>query len=381
MTSYHFGIEEEFFLVKAVSGEACAEMPPSFWRAVKQRVPTISKELLQSQLEIQTTPCTTSQQALDQLSGMRRDIAEVAREHGIAIAACGTHPTFDWRDARQSKGERYSKVVRDVRMLAFRNLFCGLHIHAEVPESASRVALMNRCVPYLPLFLALSVSSPFWRSGWTGMHGYRLTGYDELPRTGMPPVFADEAGFETFVATLARAGLIADSSYIWWAIRPAKLYPTLELRICDSTNDLRDVLAIASLFRALVHRLVIDPDFGPKPEPLIRALADENRWQVQCDGPAATIVDLDTMEPTTARQAINQLVDTLARDAEALGCLAEMQHATVTAANATSADKQLVIYRNALSDGSSEEHALGEVIQWLAETTAQGVPDAACAVS
>ena len=36
--------------------------------------------------------------------------------------------------------------------------------------------------------------------------------------------------------------MIEDASFIWWFIRPATHYPTIELRICDSCTRLDDVV-------------------------------------------------------------------------------------------------------------------------------------------
>ena len=52
-----------------------------------------------------------------------------------------------------------------------------------LPDPEKRFAVMRAMIPYLPLFIALSTSSPFWNSHETGLKGYRLAAYNELPRT------------------------------------------------------------------------------------------------------------------------------------------------------------------------------------------------------
>ena len=49
-------------------------------------------------------------------------------------------------------------------MIGQRNMLCGMHVHVELPDPDERVDVMYRMLPYLPLFLALSTSSPFWQS-------------------------------------------------------------------------------------------------------------------------------------------------------------------------------------------------------------------------
>jgi carboxylate-amine ligase len=159
---HRYGVEEEFFICDR-AGEALSAMPPSFWRAAQESIPGVSKELLQSQIELQTDPCLSFGEGLAQLIERRALLGAAAARHGIRPMACGTHPTMDWRDAATSRGPRYSKLVRGMRMLAARNLYCGMHVHVETPPDVDRIRVINRCVPFLPLFLALSVSSPFWQ--------------------------------------------------------------------------------------------------------------------------------------------------------------------------------------------------------------------------
>ena len=82
----------------------------------------------------------------------------------------------------------------DLQMIGQRNMLCGLHVHVELPDPDDRVDVMMRMLPYLPLFIALATSSPFWRSRPTGLKGYRLAAYDELPRTGVPELFRTQGG-------------------------------------------------------------------------------------------------------------------------------------------------------------------------------------------
>ena len=135
-------------------------------------------------------------------------VAAIAAEHGLAILAAGTHPTALWRKALQTPQKRYDNVMDDLQMIGQRDLLCGMHVHVELPDPDARVDVMRRILPYLPLFVALSTSSPFWQSRATGLKGYRLAAYDELPRTGVPELFRTREEFDAYVAALVRAGVM-----------------------------------------------------------------------------------------------------------------------------------------------------------------------------
>lgn len=201
------------------------------------------------------------------------------------------------------------------------------------------------------------------------MRGYRLTGYDELPRTGLPPVFGGEHEYIQYVSALTRASAIADASFLWWAIRPSLAFPTIELRICDSVTEVNSAVAIASLYRCLVRRLACDAEFGVKPSPMLRAIAEENRWQIQCDGLDAVIIDIETMDPTGARMAIRKLMSDLSDEADALGCIDEFAAIDGIMKRGTSADRQIDILHRSLDSGASDREAVQAVLDWLLEAS------------
>ena len=127
----------------------------------------------------------------------------------------------------QSPKDRYDKVMDDLQMIGQRNMLCGMHVHVEFPDPARRIDVMMRMLPYLPLFIALSTSSPFWQRRATGLKGYRLAAYDELPRTGLPELFRTAAEYDAYVDAMVRSDAMQDASHLWWAIRPSLKYPTL----------------------------------------------------------------------------------------------------------------------------------------------------------
>jgi carboxylate-amine ligase len=292
----------------------------------------------------------------------------VAAEHGLALLAAGTHPTASWRDARQTEKQRYDNVMRDLQMIGQRDLLCGLHVHVELPDPDQRVDVMCRMLPYLPLFLALSTSSPFWLSRRTGLKGYRLAAYDELPRTGVPELFRTKAEFDAYVAALTRAGVIEDSSYIWWAMRPSLHNPTLELRAPDSCTLVDDSIAIAALYRTLARHLYVNHWRNRDLDAVARAIVIENKWRAQRYGVHGTFV-AEEGAVTVAEMLERAIADTEA-DAAALGCSAEISRCRAIIDAGTSADFQLAVFE-AHKKSASREGALRPVLEWLAAATLQ----------
>jgi carboxylate-amine ligase len=298
-------------------------------------------------------------------------VASVAAHHGLAILAAGTHPTAFWTRSQQTPKERYDAVMDDLQMIGQRNMLCGLHVHVELPDPDDRVDAMCRMLPYLPLFVALATSSPFWQTRLTGLKGYRLAAYDELPRTGVPELFRRREDYEAYVAALVRAGVMEDSSYIWWAVRPSLKHATLELRAPDSCTRIDDSLAIAALYRSLARRLTRNPWLNWDLTAVDRAIVVENKWRAQRYGVHGTFVDIGGNGAISVADMVEQVIAQVQEDAAALGCLDEVVHCRAIVGEGTSADTQLAVFHEAQERTDNRSAALRAVTDWIADATLQ----------
>jgi carboxylate-amine ligase len=367
--AFTFGIEEEYFLVDAETKGVAFDVPPAFFEAAKAATEgRCSTEFLQSQIEVTTSPHMNTADARVELRHLRRTVAAVAAEHGLAILAAGTHPTATWRNAQQTAKARYDNVMHDLQMIGQRDLLCGLHVHVQLPDPDERVEVMYRMLPYIPLFLALSTSSPFWQSRRTGLMGYRLAAYDELPRTGLPELFRTQAEYEAYVAALVQAGVMPDSSYVWWAIRPSLANPTLELRAPDSCTLVEDSIAIAALYRTLIRHLYRNRWRNCDLNAVQRAIIVENKWQAQRFGVHATFAGEDGA--MTVAEMLERVIAEVGDDAEEFGCDPELERCRAIVGAGTSADAQLAVLEACEAKGD-RDNALRAVTEWIAAATLQ----------
>jgi glutamate---cysteine ligase / carboxylate-amine ligase len=369
--TYQFGIEEEYFLVDAETKAVTITRPDHFLTALKSELGNqVSTEMLQGQIEVMTLPHTDVTTATAELRHLRQSVAKIAREFGLGILASGTHPTGDWHKAQPSAGARYDEIMDDLQLIGLRDLLCGMHVHVELPDGEDRVDVMSRMLPYLPLFLALSTSSPFWDSHCTGLKGYRLAAYDELPRTGVPELFRNTEEFEAYIEALTKAGVIKDSSYIWWAIRPSLKHPTLELRAPDSCTFVDDSVAIASLYRSLARLIVQNPMHNQNLTVVDRALVVENKWRAQRYGVHGTFVAADRQSGISVAELLDQVLESVLPHAEALGCASQVRRCRAIVGGGTSADAQLAVYA-AHAPKEGDKRALAAVNDWIAAATLQ----------
>jgi glutamate---cysteine ligase / carboxylate-amine ligase len=362
VAEYSFGIEEEYFLADKRTLNVAVETPNELFEAANWSTGgQAMREMLQSQLEVVSNVHVDVGDAREELCFLRREVARVADQYGFAIMACGTHPTAAWRMSQPSPKPRYEEMIEDLRSIGHRNMMCGMHVHVQLPDPEKRFAVMRAMIPYLPLFIALSASSPFWNSHKTGLKGYRLAAYSELPRTGLPELFETKADFDAYVAALQKSGVIPDESYIWWAMRPSKRHPTLELRAPDTCTFVDDAVAIASLYRTLARHLYLRPERSHQVTSVDRAIAVENKWRAQRYGTDCIFASSDG--PVSIEEMLTRLIAEITEDAESLGCLDEVAHCRTIVARGSSAEFQLRAYRDSGEDVSA-------VSRWIATATA-----------
>ncbi len=367
---YTIGMEEEYFLFDTQTRHAVRRANKKFLsRVQKQLGDHVMTEMLQSQIEVATPPCASMDEARNHLAYYRRTLGQAAAEHKLGLAAMGTFPLAYWPEQTVTRKARYGPIMDDLQMIGYRNMLCGMHVHVAVPDVDTRINLVMRLTAYLPLLLALSTSSPFWQGHLTGLAGYRLAAYDELPRTGLPELFRTNEDYREFVAALTWAKIIPDASYIWWAVRPSLNNPTVELRVADSCTRLDDAIAIAALFRCLVRALDRDRALNAGFDRVGRAITQENKWRAQRYGIGATFVEPFSRSPLTLREWLDQVLDFIAQDAAAFDCATEINHLLTIAAKGTSADRQIEVFSKATNAGRRRLTALKDVVDWAATET------------
>jgi len=371
---FTIGIEEEYLLVDRKTRDLVSETPEAMITACESRIKDLVRpEFLRSQIEIGTRVCETIAQAREDLSWLRRTVAEEADRFGLAPIAASTHPFSEWQDQAHTDKERYHILARDLQAVARRLLICGMHVHVGIQDDNLRNDLINQATYFLPHLLALSTSSPFWRGHDTGLKSYRLSVFNELPRTGLPEQFDSFGEYERHVAILVDAGLIKDASMLWWDIRASTKFPTIEMRVTDVCPYLDDAIAIAALFACILRMLYRLRRDNRRWRIYAPMLIRENRWRAQRYGLDEGLVDFGKGAIVPCTDLLEELIEMVAEDAAALDCLEEVHGARRIAERGTSAHRQLAAFRTARDDGADHREALGAVVDQLIEETVSGL--------
>ncbi len=289
--------------------------------------PKAKHELLESCIEVITGVCSTVDEALGDLGSTVTEVADAAGQRGLGLMCSGTHPITDWTTQQISPNPRYLKLVEDMQWLARRMQIFGVHVHVGVRSPQKVIPIVNALTGYIPHFLALSASSPYWVGTDTGLASVRSKVFEGLPTAGLPYQLSGWDDFEHFMATLISAQTISSVREVWWDVRPHPRFGTVELRICDGLPTLYEISWAAALSQCLVEMLNGQLDRGytlPVPKGwTIR----ENKWRAARYGVDASLIVDDEGSTRPLRDLIVELIDELVPIAERLGCTKELLRA------------------------------------------------------
>ena len=372
--SFTLGIEEEYLLVDRETRGLVVDPPKTLMAEAEEKLGgQVTSELLRSQIEIGTKVCANIKEAHEDLARLRRNVIEVANNHGLAPIAASTHPFSEWTDQKHTEKDRYDQLTHEMQGAARRLVICGMHVHVGIDDDELRIDLMNQMSYFLPHLLALSCSSPFWLGRDTGLKSYRLTIFDALPRTGVPERFASWAEYQRHVGILQNAGLIEDATRIWWDLRPSGRFPTLETRIMDVCTRIDDTVALAALLACIMRMLWRLRTRNQRWRIYTPMLIRENRWRAMRYSFDEGLIDLARGQVVPFSELIDELCSLVAEDARALGCEEEIKGVHDILTRGTSAHRQLRDYELEQASGASSEDALKSVVDTLIADTAEGL--------
>ena len=355
---FTLGIEEEYLLVDRDSLDLI-EAPAALMQACQSDLHAqVSAEFLQCQIEVGTRVCTTIAEARDDLRRLRSSVARHAADFNLAPIAVSCHPFADWKTQHHTDKERYSALQQALGGVARRMLICGMHVHVGIEDKSLRTDLMPQLSYFLPHLLALSTSSPYWQGDDTGLASYRLTVFDNLPRTGLPPHFESWAEYERAAGTLIDLGVIEDTSRIWWDLRPSHNFPTLETRIMDVSPRLEHSLALAATIQALTRMLCRLRDGNMRWRTYDRFLIDENRWRAQRYGITEGLIDFGDRSIKPFATLLAELQEMLDQDCAALGTRDDLARLHDILAHGTSATRQRRVHADAAAAGKDPGRAV-----------------------
>ncbi len=266
------------------------------------------------------------------------------RRRGLRIGSAGTHPFSHWEDQRVVGEERYRELVSTLGFVARRELIFGMHVHVGLDDAETAIHVANGVREHIPLLLALSANSPFWRGEATGLASSRMPIFRGFPRVGVPPAYDGWADFERRIELMTAAGVIEDYTWMWYDVRPHPNLGTVEVRAMDAQTRVEHTLGLAALIQALVRELAEGHAAGERIEPTTDELLDANRWLAARNGLDGELVDLPDTRRVGTRELARALVERLEPHAQDLGSADELAAVGDLIERGNGAHRQRVVY-------------------------------------
>lgn len=371
MSHPRFGIEEEYFLTDLQSLRMIGSPPPQAIEACRAALGVwFATEMFQGQIEVASPVFSDFEHASDFLRGSRQALRTALEPFALGMLSAGSHPLADWREQVPTDEEHFQYLFERYGHVARRSVLSGLHVHVEVAEPLDRIAVMNEVLPWTPLLLALSCSSPIWDGAASGFMSYRQTACDQWPRMGIPPLFADQRHYDEHLAFLTRIGAISQPGECWWGVRPAARFPTLELRMTDACPRVDDALTLAAFFRVLVAHASAQRRPGLLYDQTARSMLEENRWRAKHQGIHARFLVEGIDGDCSLAQWLELAEQRFAETAQILGAAQLFERARAIIDSGTSADRQLALFNLASEQPQNGRSALGQVAELLLQETA-----------
>lgn len=362
---YTLGIEEEFMVIDPETRELRSHMQQIVEGGKVLLKEQVKAEMHQAVVEVGTNICRNVQEARQEVTYLRKVIAELAANAGLQIGAAGTHPFSLWSEQAITEHPRYEEIVNELQDTARGNLIFGLHVHVGIEDRIVGLHLMNSVRYFLPHIFALSTNSPFWEGRNTGFKSFRTKVFDKFPRTGIPDYFSNLGEYDDYINTLIKTHCIDNAKKIWWDIRLHPFFNTIEYRICDVPMLVEETIALAAIMQALTAKLYKLMKQNLNFRLYSRALISENKWRAARYGLDGKLIDFGKQEEVSTRSLVLELLEFIDDVVDELGSRKEIEYVHTMLKQGTGADRQLVVFQ--------QTGDLRKVVDYIVQQTNQDV--------
>ncbi|WP_216892437.1 glutamate--cysteine ligase 2 [Nocardia alni] len=304
------GVEEEFLLVDRRVGAPTARNA-EVAEAARAAGIDLQLELTSCQVETNTGVHTRTAELSRELRALRKQVAECAEKNEACLLAVGVPPTVP-DGFPVTHTERYQRIAHEFGMLAHEQGMCGCHVHVGVPDREIAIQISNFLRPRLPLVLALTANSSIYRGSETGFASWRSILWRRWPSAGPPPYFVSSDEYDAMVAMMLDSGSILDEKMVYWDVRPATAFPTVEVRVSDVPATVEETVLLATLIRAAVLTAQMSLAEG-RPAPAVTGeVLRAAYWKAARSGIAGQALDPIDGRVLPASELLAEFVDYLA---------------------------------------------------------------------
>jgi carboxylate-amine ligase len=316
------GVELELQLIDRRTGDLTRGASDLIALVSKKPFPgEVKPEITESMLEISTSVQSAYEPLRAELLAMRDKLVVGADRLDLEVAGGGAHPFQRWQDRQIYDRPRFRHVAGLYGYLAKQFTVFGQHVHIGCENGTQAMGLLHRLAPYIPQFIALAASSPYFQGVDTSYDCARLNSINAFPLSGRAPFLTDWPAFERFFDKLRSLGVVESMKDFYWDIRPKPEFGTIEVRVFDTPLTVDRAAVLAAYVQAICRMLLQRP--APVNEDIYLTY-NYNRFQACRFGLEGQLIDGVTGETSPVHQQVLKTVDVCRPYASELGSTAAL---------------------------------------------------------
>ena len=277
--SLTMGVELELQLVNPSNFDLTDSATDLLHLLARRKFPgDVKPEMTESMIEVSTDVHTRHDELLRQLREIRDVMTAAGDRLNVSICGGGTHPFQHWVERHIFAKPRFEELSNLYGYLAKQFTVFGQHIHIGCASADEGLYLLHALNRYIPHFVALSASSPFFQGVDTLFDSARLNSVFAFPLSGRAPFLLRWSDFERdYFAKMENTGVVKSMKDFYWDIRPKPEFGTIELRVCDTPLTVERAAALAAYLQALCRMLLEHGDDDPAEDDYL--VYNYNRFQ------------------------------------------------------------------------------------------------------
>jgi len=280
-------------------------------------------EITESMLEVSTQVHDRHAAVESELVAIRDAVVQAADRLNLLICGGGAHPFQHWPERYVTKRPRYQHLAEIYGYLAKHVTIFGQHVHIGCADGDTALRLLHSLSRYIPHFLALAASSPYYQGVDTAFHSARLNAMAPYPTSGFAPYIERWTDFEEYYDKLIRFGVIESMKDLYWDIRPKAEFGTVEVRVFDTPLTVEKAAALAAYVQVLCARMLDDHAMTGTRESYL--VYQYNRFQACRFGLDGDLIDPVSHEHRSIREDVLRTLAQLADHARDLDAGSPLQ--------------------------------------------------------
>jgi len=298
--------------------------------AKREHAGELKPEITESMIELSTSIHTRHGPLLAELRDLRDILVQAADRLNLAIAGGGAHPFQHWSEQRIYDRPRFKHLSDLYGYLAKQFTICGQHVHIGCANGDDALYLLHALSRYVPHFIALAASSPYYQGVDTAFDSARLNTVSAFPFSGFAPFVLRWDDFISYFGKMRGFGIVESMKDFYWDIRPKPEYGTIEVRVFDTPLTVDRAAVLAAYVQMLCRYLLVERPFALSEDSYL--VYSYNRFQACRFGLDGDFIDSPTQSHVPLRDDIRSTLEALAPHARELDSEAPLRDLAICAA-------------------------------------------------